>query len=90
MYDKEQLTAGLEKLTGLDYIAAQKRFKATHKDFFGVIQLETEFIAEIAAAALATNVNELMALPLREYFGIITAVQTFLNSDSDTETTVAN
>ena len=33
MYDKEKLNAGLDKLTGLDYIAAQKRFKATHKDF---------------------------------------------------------
>lgn len=90
MYDKEKLIEGLEEMTGLDYIAAQKRFKATHKDFFGVIQLENEFIAEIAATALGTNANELTALPLREYFGICTAVQTFLNQDSDEGTTLAS
>ena len=90
MYDKEQLTAGLEKLTGLDYEAAARRFKATNKDFFGVIQLESGFFAEVAALALGQNVHELQALPIREYFGIITETQRFLNEHLGVENLVSN
>ena len=82
MYDKTKLDEGLSKLTGLDYEAAARRFKATNKDFFGVIQLENGFMIELAAAALGINANELKALSLREYFNICNEVQRFLNSDS--------
>ena len=90
MYDKEKLNAGLNQLTGLDYEAAARRFKATNKDFFGVIQLESGFFAEVAALALGQNANELKALSLREYFNICNEVQRFLNSDSEENPTVSN
>ena len=90
MYDKTKLDEGIEKLTGNDLHLAENRFKATHRDFFGVIQLESGFFAEVAALALGQNVHELQALPIREYFGIITETQRFLNEHLGVENLVSN
>ena len=83
MYDEEKLNEALAKMTGLDYIAAQNRFKTTHPAFIGVLQLEVEFQLEIAAMALKVNANEIKTWGMREFVNVCSAVQRFLSSNSD-------
>ena len=85
--DITKLDEGLDKLTGLDFEAAEKNARSLG-DTTPVIQLSSKFQTELAATALDVNPNEIKALPLKKFNQILSKVQNFLYDFSD-ETEIA-
>ena len=90
MIDIKNLETELEKLTGTDFLQAEKETRAGNTDFIGVLQLSPKFQLNIAARALNVNPHELENLPLKKFSKILTVTSNFLFSDLAEETTPAD
>lgn len=77
--DLDKLKAGLERLTGYDYEAAEKAARAMG-DTTAEIALSKNFQAAIAAKALGKNLDDIKALPIKDYAVITSLVFNFLFS----------
>ena len=82
MTDVNKLREGLNKLTGLDFEAAETAERAAG-NAYPILNFSKSFQARLAATALDENVHDLKALPLREYNLLTNEVSNFLTSTSD-------
>ena len=80
--DREKLMAGLTKLTGNDYEAAERAERLLGNNA-PMLTLTKSFQAQLAAMALDVPVPEIKNLPLRQYSAITNEVFTFLFGQSD-------
>ena len=79
-----ELPEKLEQLRGLDYEACAERVRKKGNTAI-LLKADESFQAELAAAALGVNVNDIKALPLRQYSQLIQIVFNFLfSTDSET------
>lgn len=78
MIDYQKLEEGLNKLTGYDLLTLEQEERLTGNT---ALELSTSksFQARLAAKALNMNVNDLKALPLKEFNQICVRCFGFLN-----------
>ena len=77
--DTSKLDEGLNKLRGLDFIAAENEERALGNTQ-PLLSVTSGFQARLAARALNVNVNDIRELPLKEYNRVCQSVFIFLNS----------
>lgn len=75
--DYKKLEAGLNKMTGYDFEKAEEEARALGIQIIDV-SLSKMFHALLAAKALKINVDDIRALPLREYQQVTNSVGLFL------------
>ena len=75
--DKEKLRAGLEKLTGNDFEAAERAEQAAGNAAL-LLTTNKAFQARLAAKALGVPAPEIKNLPIKEYIAITQEVFNFL------------
>lgn len=90
--DMEKLSAGLQKLRGLDFeqVEMQTRARSEVNMVMPIITFTREFQARLAALALGVPYADITELPLQEFNRVCQAVQNFLNNTSGEETPSAN
>ena len=85
MIDMEKLSAGLEKLRGLDLEECEAAERAAGNNF-PELSFSKSFQARLAAKALEMNVFDLKELPLKDYDAACRVVFNFLFSTQGGET----
>ena len=83
MFSIKELEENLEKLTGEDYLQAEKDTLASSNNFIGVMQLNTRFQLNVAAMAFKANPHDLTKLPLKKFSRILSVTSNFLLSHLD-------
>lgn len=85
MIDIEKLSAGLQKLRGLDFEEAESAERAAGNNY-PEITFSKSFQARLAAKALDMNPHDLKELPLKDYDAATRKVFNFLFASSASET----
>ena len=77
--EQTELDLGLDKLSGDALCSAEDEFLATRRGFTGVMSLQLSYLAIVAAKALKRPVEDVRALPAKDFVKVVDAVSDFLN-----------
>ena len=89
MIDIDKLNEGLNNLRGYEFELAETQERAIGNNYVD-LSFTKSFQARLAAMALKVPVDEIKALPLRDYSKTCSTVFTFLFNTSDNATPSAN
>lgn len=83
--DISKLSEGLNALKGIDFIQAERQARASGETALE-ISFSKKFQTALAARALGVVPDDLEALPVKEYLGIVMQVFNFLFEDLGKQT----